>query len=222
MSASIPTAELGPLGRVLLIDDEPNVLAALERSLRAGGFAVATAARGDEALALLHREPVDAIVCDMRMPGMSGTEVLKRSLTLAPDALRVMLTGHAEIASAISAINEGDIFRYLTKPWDDLLLLQVLRDGLARKAIRRARPPSAERAPEEVLTRRQIEILTLIARGFATKESAFKLGLSPKTVDAHRASIMERLGIGDVAGLTLYCVRHGLVDPRFSLASRCG
>ncbi|HEV8311829.1 MAG TPA: response regulator [Burkholderiaceae bacterium] len=272
MSTSIPTAEVAAPGRVLLIDDEPNVLKALGRSLRGCGFGVATAAGGDEALALLHRESVDAIVCDMRMPGMSGTEVLKRSLRVAPDAVRVLLTGHADIGSAISAINEGEVFRYLTKPWDDLLLLQVLHDGLARKARERERDAlmilteqrneqlrrrnaglgeevaqrtielecavaelrnlsggrkadfspagacfaahGAEHAPEDVLTERQIEILTLIARGFAAKEAAFKLGLSPKTVDVHRARIMERLGIDDVAGLTLYCVRHALVDPR--------
>jgi DNA-binding NarL/FixJ family response regulator len=286
MSTSIPTADVAPPHRVLLIDDEPNVLRALERSLGRGGFDVAIATSGDEALARLDREPVDAIVCDMCMPGMSGTEVLKRSLKLAPDAVRVLLTGHADIGSAISAINEAQIFRYLTKPWDDLVLLQILHDGLARKALERERdvlvnlteqrneqlrrrnaglgeevaqreielecavaelrrlstrvkadPPGtprlpsgpiggpagtcfaahhAERAPERVLTQRQIEILTLIARGFATKEIAFKLGLSPKTVDVHRARIMERLGIDDVAGLTLYCVRHELVDPRVS------
>lgn len=286
MSESTPSRDIASPGRVLLIDDEPNVLKALERSLRGGGFDVATAAGGDDALALLNRQPVDAIVCDMCMPGMCGAEVLKRSLKLAPGAVRILLTGHADIDSAIGAINEGEIFRYLTKPWDDSLLLQVLQDGLARKAVERereallnlaaqnneqlrrlnarlgeelaqrtvelectvaelrtlrgrdnadfvsaARPLSgliegsggagfvaqpAERAPAETLTQRQSEILRLIARGLATKQVAFKLRLSPKTVDVHRARIMGRLGINDVAGLTLYCVRHGLVDPRLS------
>jgi DNA-binding NarL/FixJ family response regulator len=70
-----------------------------------------------------------------------------------------------------------------------------------------------ERSPEEMLTQRQLEILVMVARGQAAKEIAFALGVSPKTVDVHRARIMERLGINDLPGLTLYCVRHGLVDP---------
>ena len=75
-------------------------------------------------------------------------------------------------------------------------------------------PPAGPKSrAEEVLTERQLEILKLIARGFASKEIAFQLGLSSKTVDVHRARIMERLNIGDVASLTLYSVRQGLVDP---------
>jgi DNA-binding NtrC family response regulator len=131
---AIPVADASPNGRILVIDDEPNVLKALSRSLSGRGFEVSTATHGAEALELLRLQPADAIICDMRMPGMSGTEVLKRSLGPAPDAVRVLLTGHADIGSAISAINEGEIFRYLTKPWDDASLLQVLREGLARKA----------------------------------------------------------------------------------------
>src|SRR5690606_26523329 len=97
-------------------DDEPNVLRALRRSLRGQGFDIHTATQGTEALALLERVPVDAIVCDMRMPGMNGADVLKSSIALAPDAVRVLLTGYSDIASTVKAVNEGEIFRYLAKP----------------------------------------------------------------------------------------------------------
>lgn len=125
--------------RVLLVDDEPNVLSALRRSLRGRGFEVRCAASGAEGLELLQREPVDAIISDMRMPGMSGAEFLHASLAWAPDAVRILLTGYADIGSAVQAINEGEVFRYVSKPWDDTLLLQGLNDGLARKVLERER-----------------------------------------------------------------------------------
>jgi DNA-binding NarL/FixJ family response regulator len=75
------------------------------------------------------------------------------------------------------------------------------------------RPAGSRGAGDEELTPRQGEVLVRIARGASTKEIAFDLGLSPKTVEAHRARLMERLGIDDIAGLTLYAVRKGLVDP---------
>lgn len=125
--------------RVLLVDDEPNVLTALRRALRGRGFEVRCAGSGAEALVLLNQEPVDAIISDMRMPGMNGAEFLQASIALAPDAVRVLLTGFADIGSAMKAINDGQVFRYVTKPWDDALLLQGLDDGLARRALERER-----------------------------------------------------------------------------------
>jgi response regulator RpfG family c-di-GMP phosphodiesterase len=125
--------------RVLLVDDEPNVLSALRRSLRGGGFEVSCVGSGAEGLELLQREPVDAIISDMRMPGMNGADFLRASLAWAPDAVRILLTGYADIGSAVRAINEGEVFRYVSKPWDDTLLLQGLSDGLARKALERER-----------------------------------------------------------------------------------
>jgi response regulator RpfG family c-di-GMP phosphodiesterase len=139
MNDTGPRADPETASRVLLVDDEPNVLTALRRALRGRGFDVSCAGSGAEALALLQREPVDAIVSDMRMPGMSGAEFLKASIALAPDAVRVLLTGYSDMESTTKAINEGEIFRYVTKPWDDALLLQGLNDGLARKALERER-----------------------------------------------------------------------------------
>ncbi len=125
--------------RLLIVDDEPHVLSSLRRSLRGHGYRIETANGGEQALELLRQQPVDAIVCDMRMPGISGAEVLRVSRELAPDAVRVLLTGYADIASAVSAVNDGEIFRYLSKPWDDVMLNQVLQEGLSRRALVRER-----------------------------------------------------------------------------------
>lgn len=124
---------------VLVVDDEPNIVSALRRLLRANGYRVQTAPGGHEALALLEQAPVDLIISDMRMPEMNGAEFLRRSRTLVPEAVRILLTGYADIGSTIAAVNDGEIFRYISKPWNDESLLATLRDGLERKQLERER-----------------------------------------------------------------------------------
>lgn len=106
--------------RVLLIDDDPNLLSALQRQLRKQ-FALTCAEGGVPALQAVaeaadKREPFAVALCDMRMPGMDGIEVLSRIRTLAPETVRMMLTGNADQQTAIDAINRGSIFRFFTKP----------------------------------------------------------------------------------------------------------
>lgn len=124
---------------VLVVDDEPNILSAMRRMLRAHGYRVQTAPGGNEALALLQQAPVDLIISDMRMPEMNGAEFLRRSREHVPDAVRILLTGYADIGSTIDAVNNGEIFRYVSKPWNDEALLATLRDGLERKQLARER-----------------------------------------------------------------------------------
>lgn len=103
-------------GRVLIIDDDANLIAGLRRQLR-GRYDLATAVGGEEGLAAISAEqPIAVVVCDMRMPGMDGIEVLKRFRQRAPETVRMMLTGNADQQTAIDAINEGAIFRFFTKP----------------------------------------------------------------------------------------------------------
>ncbi len=102
--------------KILLVDDEPNVLAGYRRTL-GSEFTLETAVGGQEALALMGEKGRYAVVVsDMRMAGMDGVQLLSRIKTLSPDTIRVMLTGHADMETAIHAINEGSIFRFLNKP----------------------------------------------------------------------------------------------------------
>src|SRR5687768_872607 len=105
-----------PLPVVLCVDDEPQVLAGLSVSLRRR-YEILTATSGAEALAVLARRPdVAVVVSDMRMPGMDGAAFLAKAKEIAPDAVRVLLTGYSEIDAAMNAVNQGQIFRFLTKP----------------------------------------------------------------------------------------------------------
>jgi len=122
---------------LLCVDDEPHVLASLRRVFGGAGYRVLTAADGAAGLALLESETVDLILSDLRMPVMAGAEFLEAARRLQPAALRLVLTGHGDIAATIAAINRGEIYRYITKPWSEAELLLTVRHALERRALER-------------------------------------------------------------------------------------
>jgi diguanylate cyclase (GGDEF)-like protein/PAS domain S-box-containing protein len=110
----------GPEARTLLIlDDEENVRRSLIRLLRRDGYRILEAGSAEEALDLLARNDVQVVLSDQRMPGMSGTEFLSRVKSLYPQTVRLVLSGYADIGAVTAAINRGEVYKYLTKPWED-------------------------------------------------------------------------------------------------------
>ena len=148
-----------PAAKLLLVDDEPNILTSLNRLLRSEGYAIRTAESGARALELLAEEPADVIISDMRMPAMNGAEFLKKARESWPDSVRLLLTGFSDAESTISAVNEGGIHAYLTKPWDDAHLLQAVRSAVERKQL------VDERNALLVLTASQNNELTFLNEG---------------------------------------------------------
>ncbi|MBN8486152.1 MAG: response regulator [Burkholderiales bacterium] len=124
-----------PQPSVLLVDDEPSVLSALRRLLRPQGYQLLQATSGADALEMLKDEPVDLIISDMRMPGMDGAQFLEASRVMAPEAVRILLTGYADINATINAINRGELHRYIQKPWDDNDLVLLVKEALSRRAL---------------------------------------------------------------------------------------
>ncbi|MBA5635601.1 EAL domain-containing protein [Duganella sp. LX20W] len=114
---------------LLLLDDEPNVLAALNRLLRRDGYTILRANTADEAFALLASHDVQVVVSDQRMPGMQGTEFLRRVKQLYPGTVRIILSGYTELESVLSAINSGEIYRFYTKPWNDTEMRDNIREA---------------------------------------------------------------------------------------------
>ncbi|MBI3140508.1 MAG: response regulator [Rhodocyclales bacterium] len=151
---------------LLFVDDEANILSSLKRLFRPAGYRILTAGGGEEALALMEREPADVVVSDMRMPGMSGAQVLAEVRRRWPQAQRILLTGYADIASTVEAINAGQIHRYIAKPWDDNEIQLVVREALERKTLQQ------EKARLEALTRRQNEELKALNAGLEAKVAA--------------------------------------------------
>ena len=130
---SLPPPESGPdeapVRGLLLLDDEPNILRALQRLLRQEGYRVHATTSPHEAFDILARNPVQVIVSDQRMPEMSGTEFLSRVKELHPDTIRIVLSGFSEADAITEAVNRGAIYKFFTKPWDDQVLRQELRDA---------------------------------------------------------------------------------------------
>lgn len=114
---------------LLLVDDETNIVRSLVRALRQEGYRIITASNGEEGLARLDDPTIGVIVSDQRMPGMSGTEFLAQAKQRRPETVRLMLSGYTDLKSVTDAINEGAIYRFLTKPWDDDQLKANVREA---------------------------------------------------------------------------------------------
>ncbi len=123
-------------GRVLLVDDEPNLLEGIRRRLR-GRYAIATATSGKEGLETIEREsePFEVVVSDMRMPEMDGVGFLSRVRRISPDSVRIVLSGQSDLDSAIAAVNQGRIFRFLTKPCETEVLIQTLDQAIEHRRL---------------------------------------------------------------------------------------
>lgn len=138
---------------LLLVDDEASILSSLRRLLRPAGYKILTAESGRAGLEILAHETVDLVISDMRMPEMDGAKFLEQVRARWPEVTRLLLTGYADVTSTIEAINRGEIYRYISKPWDDNELTLIIRDALERRRLQ------GENARLLALTQRQNEAL---------------------------------------------------------------
>lgn len=118
---------------ILLVDDEPNVLKSLNRLLRM--YHITEAHSGEEAIQMLRDHSFDLIISDFRMPGMYGITFLCETLKTQPDAVRIILTGHADLNNVMAAINEANVYRFITKPWIGPEIIHAVETGLAHKLV---------------------------------------------------------------------------------------
>ncbi|MEB0136898.1 response regulator [Actimicrobium sp. CCC2.4] len=142
-----------PLPTILFVDDEPNILSSLRRLFRGQGYRILTADSGAAGLELLRQQAVDLVISDMRMPIMSGAQFLEAVRSEWPGTMRLLLTGYADVQSILDAINRGEIYRYITKPWDDNDIQLIVRHTLERQRLQH------EKQRLELLTHTQNEAL---------------------------------------------------------------
>ena len=152
--------------RILCVDDEANILSALRRLFRQNGYQISVAGGGAEGLQILDTQEFDLIISDMRMPEMDGARFLEQVFKRYPGTVRILLTGYADIASTIEAVNKGQIYRYVSKPWNDQELLLIVRQALDLKALQR------EKLRLEALTARQNEELKALNLSLEEKVQA--------------------------------------------------
>ncbi|HTD06261.1 EAL domain-containing protein [Undibacterium sp.] len=124
-----------PPRTLLLVDDEPNILASLKRLLRREGYQILLANSGQEGLEILEKNRVDVIISDQRMPNMTGVEFLRTAKISHPDTVRIVLSGYTELQSITDAINEGAIYKFLTKPWEDDQLRSNIQEAFHYKEM---------------------------------------------------------------------------------------
>lgn len=204
MNDNVPS----PSATLLLVDDEANILGALRRRFQPLGYRVLTAGSGAEGLAILEREPVDLVISDMRMPGMDGAAFLEQVALRRPGVIRFLLTGYADLASAVAAINQGRVAGYFSKPWDDTEIRLAVQDALERKARDEARDRRLAQLESEHEVVAQVVANTL--RPSRPEEPNVRFFLAPTEASngdllltARRAPAIQQLLLGDFTG-------HGL------------
>jgi response regulator RpfG family c-di-GMP phosphodiesterase len=175
VAADAPAPPVGPCYTILCVDDEVNILATLRRLLTRRGYAVLSAESGAAGLQILASTPVHLVISDMRMPEMDGAEFLQTVRQRWPDTVRLLLTGFADIPAIINAINNGEIYRYITKPWDEAELLLTVRRALERIAL------ESDKRRLELQVRQQNEALQQLNSALETKVLA-------RTEDLHVAN----------------------------------
>ncbi|SYZ71910.1 Response regulator receiver protein [Candidatus Zixiibacteriota bacterium] len=146
--------------KILLVDDSPLILKALERMLKNRGYEIFRAASGHEALEVLNAYEIDLIITDENMPGLSGTNLLGALKTLYPDVIRIMLTGMQDVEVLKNAINKGEIYRFFTKPWDDFELSIAVRQGLQQRQLQK------ENATLKGIIGRQSKVMTELEKEY--------------------------------------------------------
>jgi DNA-binding NarL/FixJ family response regulator len=209
--------------RVLLADDHALVRAGIRALLNTidGVNVIAEAGDGLEALRLISKLQPDIVLLDITMPGLSGLELLMETKKQFPSIRVIILTVHNAGEYAMRALRAGAA-GYLPKSAaaDELqLAIEMVSRGetyisgeVSRNAIIEfSKHPVEQPHPITSLTPRQREILTLVADGLSTKAIGRRLNISVKTVESHRAQLMDRLDIHDVAGLVRYAIKMGLI-----------
>lgn len=190
---------------VYVVDDDVSFLTAVTRLLRAGGHAVKVYSSADEFLANPPPEQVGCVILDLHMPGTGGM-ALQEALVRSGSALPVIfLTGHGDISTSVHAMRKG-AEDFLTKPVNREKLFDAVSRALARNAAEREAGARSRqvRALYETLTPREREVMAHVVAGRLNKQIAADIDAAERTVKAHRASIMAKLGVQSVAELVRF------------------
>lgn len=198
---------------VLVVDDEKQILKAVRRLLSSIDCEIETASNGSDAIELLDSREVAVLISDQRMPGLSGVALLNYAMSNHPDTVRIMLTGNSDWSTAVEAINLGQVFRFIAKPWDHDRFIQVIEDSLSQYELRKAKEQyeahiekhnEALRELNQELEER-VEERTRELR--EKKEEVQRLyGELEESFDATIKSLLSLLEIGDI-GIAEHCRR---------------
>ena len=200
-------------GTVHVIDDDDALRESLAFLFSTARIAVATYPSAAAFLEAIPTAKLSCVITDVRMPGMSGIDLLKRLQEMKIDVPVIVITGHGDVPLAVEAMKVGAI-DFLEKPFDDEVLLASVRAAIERRggAIKR----DAERAQIESklagLSNRERDVLVGLVAGQANKQIAFDLGISPRTVEIYRANLMSKMQAGSLSELVRMALIVGMVS----------
>ena len=187
---------------VHVVDDDVDVRKSLGFLLATADFAVRLHESATAFLSSATGRLDGCIVTDVRMPGIDGIEFLRRLRTSGHTLPVIVMTGHADVALAVQAMKEG-ASDFIEKPFDDEMLVEAIRSALAnRNQANAAHPQSADiRGRLATLSERERQVLDGLVSGLPNKTIAYDLGISPRTVEIHRANVMSKMGAGSLSHL---------------------
>jgi two-component system, LuxR family, response regulator FixJ len=203
------------MSEIFIADDDPPANAALTTALRGAGFDVVNFVDGESFLIAARKRTPDCILIDTNLPGCPGLEALKRLETPQYPAPVLVMSSHHDIPTAVMAIRNG-AQDFIEKPFDPTTLviriratIQAWRQVHGNESPLNRSPLAQVFAGHERLTAREREVLEQIARGASNRETGHDLGISPRTVEVHRARIMDKLAAKNVADLMRIVLRAG-------------
>jgi two-component system response regulator FixJ len=186
---------------IAIVDDDPAVRDSLETIFQIAGFQVQTFGSGDEFVQATRHIKPDCVLLDVHMPVRSGLDVLQAIGGADYPAPILMISGQGDIPTAVAAIKAG-AHDFIVKPFDAAVVIARVREAVGARAAAESRPPAWRDFPgAEALTAREMDVLDAIARGLSNKEVGRILDISPRTVEVHRARVMQKLGARNTADL---------------------
>jgi two-component system, LuxR family, response regulator FixJ len=200
---------------VHVVDDDEAMRDSMAFLLRAENFQVQTYADATDFLNALPQIKAGCVVTDVRMPGMSGIELLQRLRELKVSVPVIVVSGHGDVPLAVEAMKTGAL-DFIEKPFDDDVFLRAVRMALSAHAVdsQRQAQKAAINSRLESLSNREREVLEGLVAGHPNKTIAFDLGISPRTVEIYRANVMEKMQARSLSDLVRMALVGGLLDHR--------
>jgi FixJ family two-component response regulator len=198
---------------VYVVDDEPEIRDSVAMLLRSVGIGSKTFASGTEFLAAADLEAAGCVIADVRMPGISGLELQENLRAKQVRLPIIIITGHGDVAMAVRAMKAGAA-DFIEKPFNGQVLLDAVNRALASSRADAGEPAQRVSIDERLatLSAREREVMVLIAEGRPNKVVATRLGLSTRTVETHRANIMQKMGAKSLADLVRMAIASGLLE----------
>ena len=200
---------------VHVVDDDEAMRDSMAFLLRAENFQVQTYADATDFLNALPQIKAGCVVTDVRMPGMSGIELLQRLRELKVSVPVIVVSGHGDVPLAVEAMKTGAL-DFIEKPFDDDVFLRAVRMALSAHAVdsQRQAQKAAINSRLESLSNREREVLEGLVAGHPNKTIAYDLGISPRTVEIYRANVMEKMQARSLSDLVRMALVGGLLDRR--------